>query len=172
MDVEELEARLNSLEQNNLTRSFIDKYGSKFSGDEGIGVAVLAELQRRGIDTSAADEAVQEILDQIRVEATQLLDKINAEQKQVSDLMDKVETIDEAVSKATGQEDENPDAGAPPPDAGLPPDAGAPPPDAGLPPDQMLSDRRAKTIKSLLQKKAASRKGWSPASHLVSACKG
>ena len=163
MDVQELEARLNSLEQNNLTRSFIDKYGSKFSGDEGIGIAVLAELQRRGIDTSAADEAVQEILDQIRMEATQLLDKINAEQKQVSNLMDKVETIDDAVAKATGNE---------PPDAGLPPDAGAPPPDAGLPPDQMLSDRRAKTIKGLLQKKAAARKGWSPASHLVSACKG
>jgi hypothetical protein len=128
---------------------FMDKYGTKFSGDEGLGVAILAELGRRGIDTSAADEAVQDILDQIRAEATAILDKIKMDERTVSDLMDKVSTVEESVNAATGAApglDMPIGTGAPPPaegpipmgagiDPSMPPaDAGALPPDLGMPP--------------------------------------
>jgi hypothetical protein len=161
--LEELAARLGELENSALQSSmaqeqtgFMDKYGTKFSGDEGIGVAILAELGRRGVDTSAADEAVQDILDQIRAEATAILDKIKMDERTVSDLMDKVSTVEESVAAATGAVP-GADAmvGTPPPpldlggsglgDAALMPGAetpadmgAAPPPDMGAtapPPD-------------------------------------
>lgn len=81
--------------------AFIDKYGSRFSNDRGIGVAILGELSRRGVDVSAADEAVQSILDQIRQEATMLLDKINQNQSEVSNLVDEVNKISESVTAVT-----------------------------------------------------------------------
>lgn len=144
MDLEELAQRLGSLEegynaqQETAARGqFMDKYGSKFSGDEGIAIPILAELNRRGIDTSAADEAVQEILDGIRAEATALLDKIKMEETSVSDLMNKVQTVEDSVNSATGAAPDNPAAAEPPADAGgAPPEAGGLPPEAGgLPPE-------------------------------------
>jgi hypothetical protein len=161
MELEELAQRLAMLEDGAAQEramqeqaAFIDKYGTKFSGDEGIGVAILAELGRRGIDTSAADEAVQDILDQIRAEATAILDKIKMDERTVSALMDKVATVEESVAAATGATpgaDMPVGTGAPPPlegpipegagiDPNLPPEdpsmaAAAPPPMEGdLPP--------------------------------------
>jgi hypothetical protein len=108
---------------------FMDKYGTKFSGDEGLGVAILAELGRRGIDTGAADEAVQDILDQIRAEATAILDKIKMDERTVSDLMDKVASVEESVAAATGATPGADTAiGTPPPPIDL---GGAPPMDMG-----------------------------------------
>ena len=168
MDEQELMARLQALEDErdsnreaSAKKGFIDKYGSKFGNDEGIGTAILAQLNRRGIDTSAADEAVQEIVDQLRQEASALLDKLSQ--------------VEEAVQAATGAPPPEappmeegmppPDAGAEaPPDAGAeaPPDAGAeapppegPPPDAGVeapmpeegpPPGDVPSDARLKEV--------------------------
>jgi hypothetical protein len=151
MDIEELANRLASLEsgfgaeqQQKQQAAFMDKYGSKFSGDEGLGVAILGELSRRGVDTSAADEAVTTILDQLRQEATALLDKIKLEQNQVSDLMDKVNAIDESVQAAGGALPPvggnmgavAPDGALPGPQIpgaeGLPPEGGVP---EGLPPE-------------------------------------
>jgi outer membrane biosynthesis protein TonB len=151
---------------------FMDKYGTKFSGDEGIGVAILAELGRRGIDTSAADEAVQDILDRIRAEATAILDKIKMDERTVSDLMDQVATVEEAVNAATGaapgadaqvqtppptaeemgmtpppEEAALPpeEAAMPPEEAALPPEEmAAPPPEEEAPPPEIPSDRRLK----------------------------
>jgi hypothetical protein len=140
LELEELASRLGALEQGQQKKGFMDKYGTKFSGDEGIGVNILAELGRRGIDTGAADEAVQEILDQIRQEATEVLDKIKMDETQVSDLMDKVSSIEEGVQAATGAAPEMPapDMGGMPPDMGGMPPEGAPPmedPNAMPPPD-------------------------------------
>ena len=160
MNIEELEQRLSGLESRNSQKDFMDKYGSKFSGDEGIGLTVLAELQRRGIDTSAADEAVQDILDQLRMEATSILDKINQSQQQMSELMDKVNTIDEAVSKAEG------DAA---PAGDMPPDAA---PAGDMLPDMTLSDKRAKTIKGLIKQKRQYKKGWAISSGVLDAIQG
>lgn len=156
-DMQELIARLGALEQGNAEReaaatqgSFMDKYGMKFSNDGDLGVAILGELNRRGIDVSAADDAVQQILDQIRAEATALLDKIKGSEAEVAQLADKLNSIDESVQAAKGVTDMPApvigdlnmtppmDTGAvPPADVGMPPvDAGLtpPPPDTGLPP--------------------------------------
>lgn len=171
MDLEELASRIGMLEgaaQQDMAMkqqsAFMDKYGQKFNGNEGIGVAILGELGRRGIDTSAADEAVQEILDQIRAEAQAILDETKGAMQEVGALMDKVQAVSDSVAAVTGAAPDDPggaplpppmEAGAPPPmdmgaplppspDAGagagaLPPmDAGAPPPmDAGAPPPPM-----------------------------------
>ena len=137
MELDDLEGRLKALEDDKAQSSFVDKYGAKFSNDKDIGVAILNELNRRGVDVSAADDAVQEILDQIRAEATALLDKINQSQAQVSDLMDKVNDVDAAVQAASGAplpEDMPPDAtGTLPetaPPAEMSPATEAPPPEA------------------------------------------
>lgn len=135
MELDDLEGRLKALEDDKAQSSFVDKYGAKFSNDKDIGVAILNELNRRGVDVSAADDAVQEILDQIRAEATALLDKINQSQAQVSDLMDKVNDVDAAVQAASGAplpEDMPPDATGALPEA-LPPEETSPAAEAPAP---------------------------------------
>lgn len=111
MDLDELAARLAALESSEAEKAalaekqqFIDKYGTKFSGDEGIGMAILGEMNRRGISAAAvgADKVVQEILDGIRAEATAILDAIHGEQQAVSNLMDQVQDIQDSVAAATG----------------------------------------------------------------------
>jgi hypothetical protein len=147
MDLEQLAARLQAMEDQNAQNQqqqaqsgFMDKYGMKFSNDGDLGVAILGELNRRGIDVSAADDAVQQILDQIRSEATTLLDKLKSSQAEVSDLANKINQIDESVMAAKG-ENAPPEAAAPPVDpmmAAPPPEAAAPPVDpmaGGMPPD-------------------------------------
>lgn len=108
MDLNELAERLAALEQGDAQREqagFIDKYGAMFSGDEGIGMAILAEMNRRGIGAAAvgADKAVQEILDSIRQEAAMVLDKIKMDRDTVTGLMDQVQEVQNAVAAATGQ---------------------------------------------------------------------
>ena len=187
MELEELSARLSDLERSRdeerekrREQEFMDKFGGRISNNKSLGLVILNELSRRNIDTSAADDAVQEILDNLRMEATALLDAIK-------DLADKVEDTAEAVSDAaekTGSDHSEPTekvkqdlqnmgapmpdegAGAPPPDQMSPPDMGAgapppdqmPPPDMGagapppdqMPPDQALSDRRFKNIQNIV----------------------
>ena len=113
MTLEDLAERLSNIENAEAARAaeaeqkgFIDKYGAMFSGDEGIGMAILAEMNRRGISSAAvgADRAVQEILDQIREEATMVLDKIKADRDTVNELIDEVQDVQEAVSAALGED--------------------------------------------------------------------
>jgi len=149
MDMGELEARILAMEDEGARRAmadeqrgFMDKYGTMFSGDEGIGMAILGEMTRRGVPSAAvgADRVVQEILDDIRQEATVVLDKIKSDRDTVNALIDQVQDIQESVAAATGGEPgdgvlDMPPEGTPPMDAGaLPPDAGLPPPDMGAPP--------------------------------------
>jgi hypothetical protein len=137
MTLEELGTRLGALESARTAdtqRSFMDKYGQKFNNNNAVGVAILNELNRRGVDTSAADEAVQQILDQVRQEAQQVLDMINNQQSQVSDLMNNVQAISESVSSATGL---GGGMEAPAPAAEVPapaPEAAPPTPGADAPP--------------------------------------
>lgn len=107
MDLEELSMRLGSLErarasdmQKAAQQAFMDKYGSRISNNTSLGLIILNELNRKGVDTSAADEAVQEILDQLRMEATMLLDTIKDNMEQGSELLDKINDMQESVEAA------------------------------------------------------------------------
>jgi hypothetical protein len=152
--LQEIMARLQAIEDEKAMSAqeaefngFQDKYAMKWGKDPNISVAVLGELNRRGIDVSAADEAVQEILDQIRAEATALLDKFKGSEQEVSDLADKINDIEQSIEAAGGAKPERgmpqePTPEAPPPaDMGMAPPAdmgGAMPPmDAGMPPADM-----------------------------------
>ena len=200
MTLEDLAERLSNIENAEAARAaeaeqkgFIDKYGAMFSGDEGIGMAILAEMNRRGISSAAvgADRAVQEILDQIREEATMVLDKIKADRDTVNELINEVQDVQEAVSAALGEDMstggngivEEPDVDAalneelPP----LPPEGEEPLPPEGeepLPPlpNTVVSDAAVKKVIPFKVKPrvkhSSEPKGWKPASHLLDAIKG
>lgn len=109
MDIEELGRRLESLEtakrvadEQAQQSMFIDKYGTKFNKNPDLAVAILGELNRRGVDVSAADDAVQQIMDQLRMELTQAMDRVQQMVTDLSATMDKVNTVDEAVQAAQG----------------------------------------------------------------------
>ena len=119
MELDELAMRLNNLEQARAAelrdaeiQDFMNSYGNRFSNNRGLGVAILDELQRQGQDVSAADEAVQAILDELRNECTALLELIKVqqdEQKQqskaveeaINEVQDKIDGIDKTVQKET-----------------------------------------------------------------------
>ena len=111
---DELMARLAQLEQGYYgdkeaarQKQFMDTYGGRFSNNHGLGMAILNELDARGIDTSAADEAVQEILDQLRTECTEILGMLKDVQDAAIQNQEKIDTIADAVQNQVA---ENPDA--------------------------------------------------------------
>lgn len=111
---DELMARLTQLEQGYYgdkeaarQKQFMDTYGGRFSNNHGLGMAILNELDARGVDTSAADEAVQEILDQLRTECTEILDMLKDVQDAAVQNQEKIDTIADAVQNQVA---ENPDA--------------------------------------------------------------
>lgn len=104
---EELLARLTQLENGYYgdkeaarQKQFFDTYGSRFSNNRGLGMAILNELDARGIDTSAADEAVQQILDQLRMECQEILDMTKEANQAAVDTAQHVEEVANAVSQA------------------------------------------------------------------------
>ena len=117
MEIEALKGRNAEMDAQNQFSGFMDKYGQSMSGDEDIGMAVLNEFNRRGIDMGMVSfEAVQSVLDEIRAEAQSVMDKIKMDQRQVADLMDQVATVSEAVAAATGAvPDADMTTGLPPP---------------------------------------------------------
>jgi hypothetical protein len=83
MDIDELAARLSALEnegaenkRNKRIEDFLGAHGSKFGGDREIGTTFLDELDRRGVD--ASDDAVSELLEQLREEVQALNEKVGA----------------------------------------------------------------------------------------------
>lgn len=134
---EELLARLKSLEDGYYgdkeaarQKRFFDTYGARFSNNRGLGLAILNELDARGIDTSAADEAVQEILDTLRTECNEIIESIKDVQQQAIENAQKVETVANVVSEAVAA---NPEAAGEVdtsaidqsmPDMTVPPDSG------------------------------------------------
>ena len=114
---EELMARLSQLEQGYYgdkeaarQKQFMDTYGSRFSNNHGLGMAILNELDARGIDTSAADEAVQQILDTLRTDCQSILDLLGNVQEAAIENAKKVEQIANVVGDAVAN---NPAAAAP-----------------------------------------------------------
>ena len=123
---EELLERLRNLENSYYgdkeearKKQFFDTYGGRFSNNRGLGLAILNELDARGIDTSAADEAVTEILDQLRTQCNEIIESIKEVQNAAIENAQKVEAIQNVVSDAVAS---NPDAsiGAQPGMGGVP----------------------------------------------------
>lgn len=114
---EELMARLSQLEnsynadkQAAREKQFFDTYGGRFSNNRGLGLAILNELDARGINTSAADEAVQQILDQLRTECNEILELIKEANEAAIQSAQKVEEVTNVVAQAVAS---NPDAAMP-----------------------------------------------------------
>ena len=144
---EELMARLSQLEnsynadkQAAREKQFFDTYGGRFSNNRGLGLAILNELDARGIDTSAADEAVQQILDQLRTECNEILELTKEANEAAIQNAQKVEEVANVVAQAVAS---NPDASmpmSPPPtveSAEVPPAIDAMDPDGEFNPDDV-----------------------------------
>ena len=144
---EELMARLSQLEnsynadkQAAREKQFFDTYGGRFSNNRGLGLAILNELDARGIDTSAADEAVQQILDQLRTECNEILELTKEANEAAIQNAQKVEEVANVVAQAVAS---NPDASmpmSPPPtveSAEMPPAIDAMDPDGEFNPDDV-----------------------------------
>ena len=144
---EELMARLTQLEnsynadrQAAREKQFFDTYGGRFSNNRGLGLAILNELDARGIDTSAADEAVQQILDQLRTECNEILELTKEANEAAIQNAQKVEEVANVVAQAVAS---NPDASmpmTPPPtveSAEMPPAIDAMDPDGEFNPDDV-----------------------------------
>lgn len=208
MELEELGNRLAALEEAQrakeaeaLQASFMDKYGARFNNNPDLSVAILNELNRRGVDVSAADDAVQGILDQLRMELTECMDQLQQMMSDISTEMDKVNKIDEAVMAASDQgapapapdmpaeetpapTPDMPAPDMPAPDMGTPaptPDMGAPAPDMGvpqaselppMPPQTVPSDSRIKTNIRVARPTARPAQKPSFSSSLISAARG
>ena len=144
---EELMARLSQLEnsynadkQAAREKQFFDTYGGRFSNNRGLGLAILNEPDARGIDTSAADEAVQQILDQLRTECNEILELTKEANEAAIQNAQKVEEVANVVAQAVAS---NPDASmpmSPPPtveSAEMPPAIDAMDPDGEFNPDDV-----------------------------------
>jgi hypothetical protein len=115
---EELLARLQNLENSyygdkQIARQndFMSRYGSRFSNNKGLGIAILNELDARGIDTSAADEAVQSILDQLRMECQEILDSLTMVQDQAVENQKKLDTIADVIDQQLAANSEKTEGG-------------------------------------------------------------
>ena len=119
-------------------KAFLTAHGAMFNNNEDIGLSVLNELKRRGVETKAAtDEAIESILDSYRKEIAQLSDALGSAKQQVeqlqnqqADLLSKADTMDKAVQSATGQPENQEagiDGGAQPMSEALAPGAAAAP---------------------------------------------
>lgn len=107
-------------------QQFLDTYGARFSNNRGLGLAILNELDARGIDTSAADEAVGQILDTLRTECNEIIESIKEVQADAIENAQKVEAIQNVVSEAASANPDGSLGGDLPTTEGLevPPDEG------------------------------------------------
>ena len=194
---EELMSRLQQLEDSyygdkeaTRQKAFFDQYGSRFSNNQGLGMAILNELDRRGVDTSAADEAVTGILDQLRMECNEIITAINGIKAEAMETMEKVSDVADAVQDAVAdnpngdvplppsEEAPMPEEPAPemPPEA--PVDVGAEeftPPTEEVPVSTTLSDARMKRIKgiySAAKSKKSTADSYKPSAGILSAAQG
>lgn len=192
-DINELFERLNTLSQSyeNDKRaaresSFMEKFGGQFNNDRSLGIALLNELDRQGIEvgTEAAINAVNEMIDKLRVECSQLLNLIGSAKVQVEEQAQKIEKIADAVNTTIA---ENPDMSLaeppteppaeppveppaePPTESSAEPPAESPteppaessaeppaePPAEELPDNQTVSDARMKFINKMKSNRAA-----------------
>lgn len=140
-------------------QQLLDSYGMQFNGRRDVGMEILNQLHRRGVDTSAASSnAVQDIITDMQAQIAQLYDDFNQKrqemdqiQQQAAQLTDQINNIDQVVADTTGDgseipvptnmlpEQAAPDATMTPPPAAN--ESVTPPPaDMSVPPEQPAPD--------------------------------
>ena len=136
-------------------QQLLDSYGMQFNGRRDVGMEILNQLHRRGVDTSAASSnAVQDIITDMQAQIAQLYDDFNQKrqemdqiQQQAAQLTDQINNIDQVVADTTGDGSEipvptnmtpeqAPTEVPPAPDATMAP----PPADMSVPPEQPAPD--------------------------------
>ena len=136
-------------------QQLLDSYGMQFNGRRDVGMEILNQLHRRGVDTSAASSnAVQDIITDMQAQIAQLYDDFNQKrqemdqiQQQAAQLTDQINNIDQVVADTTGDGSEIPVSTdmspeqaptevPPAPDATMAP----PPADESVPPEQPAPD--------------------------------
>lgn len=139
-------------------QQLLDSYGMQFNGRRDVGMEILNQLHRRGVDTSAASSnAVQDIITDMQAQIAQLYDDFNQKrqemdqiQQQAAQLTDQINNIDQVVADTTGDGSEIPvPTNMSPeqaPDATMTPPPAAdesvtpPPADMSVPPEQPAPD--------------------------------
>ena len=146
-------------------QQLLDSYGMQFNGRRDVGMEILNQLHRRGVDTSAASSnAVQDIITDMQAQIAQLYDDFNQKrqemdqiQQQAAQLTDQINNIDQVVADTTGDGSEipvptnmspeqAPTEVPPAPDATMTPPPVAdesvtpPPADGSVPPEQPAPD--------------------------------
>lgn len=140
-------------------QQLLDSYGMQFNGRRDVGMEILNQLHRRGVDTSAASSnAVQDIITDMQAQIAQLYDDFNQKrqemdqiQQQAAQLTDQINNIDQVVADTTGDGSEIPvptnmSPEQPAPDATMAPPPAAdesvtpPPADMSVPPEQPAPD--------------------------------
>lgn len=140
-------------------QQLLDSYGMQFNGRRDVGMEILNQLHRRGVDTSAASSnAVQDIITDMQAQIAQLYDDFNQKrqemnqiQQQAAQLTDQINNIDQVVTDATGDGSEIPvptdmsseQVPATDTTSEVPPDATMTPPpatDENVPPEQPAPD--------------------------------
>ena len=136
-------------------QQLLDSYGMQFNGRRDVGMEILNQLHRRGVDTSAASSnAVQDIITDMQAQIAQLYDDFNQKrqemdqiQQQAAQLTDQINNIDQVVADTTGDGSEipvptnmspeqAPTEVPPAPDATM----ATPPADGSVPPEQPAPD--------------------------------
>lgn len=144
-------------------QQLLDSYGMQFNGRRDVGMEILNQLHRRGVDTSAASSnAVQDIITDMQAQIAQLYDDFNQKrqemdqiQQQAAQLTDQIDNIDKVVADTTGDGSEIPvptniSPEQPAPDATMTPPPAAdesvtpPPADMSVPPEQPAPDTTSK----------------------------
>ena len=135
-------------------QQLLDSYGMQFNGRRDVGMEILNQLHRRGVDTSAASSnAVQDIITDMQAQIAQLYDDFNQKrqemdqiQQQAAQLTDQINNIDQVVADTTGDGSEipvptnmSPEQSAPDTTSEVPPPAAdesvtPPPADMSVPP--------------------------------------
>ena len=140
-------------------QQLLDSYGMQFNGRRDVGMEILNQLHRRGVDTSAASSnAVQDIITDMQAQIAQLYDDFNQKrqemdqiQQQAAQLTDQINNIDQVVADTTGDGSEIPvptnmSPEQPAPDTTMTPPPAAdenvtpPPADMSVPPEQPAPD--------------------------------
>lgn len=90
-------------------QGLLDQYGMQFNNRRDVGMEILNQLNRQGVDVSAASSsAIQDIITDMQTQIAQLYDDFNQKrqemdiiQSEAADLANKVNQIDQVVVDAT-----------------------------------------------------------------------